>query len=227
MLKRFRSKKPSGAFSAFQHKTASLKELAVHGLNLAASPENLYGILVSKRFDPAFREEIMVAIATLNACKYCNYAHHDFALQAGVSKEELAQLEGIAPEDFDEEKFLAISYARELANRNFSGVTPELIKKMKNKYTIEERGDIQTAARIIMLFSMICNTSDAFLSRLRGEPAEDSNALDEAVVASLFFGSILPVVGMYLSITRRQNPIKTLSDFLNFSESYAERGNAV
>ena len=73
----------------------------------------------------------------------------------------------------------------------------------------------------------IRDRSDAFLSRLRGEPAEDSNALDEAVVASLFFGSILPVVGMYLSITRRQNPIKTLSDFLNFSESYAERGNAV
>ena len=223
MLERFRTRRSVGAFSGFKHKTASLKELAVHALNIAASPGNLYGILVSKRFDPAFREEIMVAIATLNACKYCNYAHHDFALQAGVSKEDLAQLEGISPESFDEKKFLAITYARELANRNFSGVTPELVKQLKENYSVQERGDIQTTARIIMLFSMICNTSDAFVSRLRGEPAEDSHVLDEAVVATMFFAGILPVVGLYLSVSRGQNPIDTLSDFINFSESYSER----
>ena len=223
MLERFRTRRSVGAFSGFKHKTASLKELVVHALNIAASPGNLYGILVSKRFDPAFREEIMVAIATLNACKYCNYAHHDFALQAGVSKEDLAQLEGISPESFDEKKFLAITYARELANRNFSGVTPELVKQLKENYSVQERGDIQTTARIIMLFSMICNTSDAFVSRLRGEPAEDSHVLDEAVIATMFFAGILPVVGLYLSVSRGQNPVDTLSDFINFSESYSER----
>ncbi|PND54232.1 hypothetical protein CRM90_29080 [Mycobacterium sp. ENV421] len=223
MLELFRTRKASGPFSGFKHKTATLKELAVHGLNLAVSPSNLYGILISKRFDPAFREEIMVAIATLNACKYCNYAHHDFALQAGVSKEDLMQLEGVAPENFDEKKFLAITYARELANRNFTGLTPALVKQLKEEYTAQERGDIQTTARIIMLFSMICNTSDAFLSRLGGEPAEDSRTLDEAIVAALFFGGILPVVGLYLSVSRGQNPIETLSDFIHFSDNYTER----
>lgn len=34
MLELFRTRKASGPFFGFKHKTASLKELAVHGLNL-------------------------------------------------------------------------------------------------------------------------------------------------------------------------------------------------
>lgn len=212
----------SSLFGGFKKKTSNLKELAVHAANLIASPSNLYGILVSKRLDPVFREEIMVAISTLNACKYCNYAHHDFALQAGVTEEELAQLEGITPENFNAEKFLAITYVRELANSNFSGVDPDLLDKLKKAYSKVERGDIQTTARIIMLFSMICNTSDAFVERVKGKPVEGSKLFDELVVATAFFAGILPVVGLYIALLRGENPMNTLNDFIHFSDQYGQ-----
>ena len=210
----------AGAFSGFKHKTAPIKELAGHALHLAISPGNLYGILVAKRLDPVFREEIMVAVSTLNACKYCNYAHHDFALQAGVGADELAQLEGIEPENFDEKKFLAITYARELVNKKFGAITPELETELKKFYSREERSDIQTTTRIIMLFSLICNTSDAFLERLKGEPVEGSHPIDELIVASVFFGTILPSVGLYLALLRGESPLKTLKDFRGFASQY-------
>lgn len=212
----------SSLFGGFKKKTANLKGLATHAANLLVSPGNLYGILVSKRLDPVFREEIMVAISTLNACKYCNYAHHDFALQAGVPEEALAQLEGIAPENFDADKFLAITYARELANNNFSRIDPNLLEKLKQVYTKSERGDIHTTARIIMLFSMICNTSDAFVERVKGNPVEGSKLVDELVVATTFFAGILPVVGLYIALLRGENPMNTLGDFLNFSDQYGQ-----
>jgi len=165
---------------------------------------------------------LLTVFRHLNACKYCNYAHHDFALQAGVSKEELAQLEGIAPEKFDAEKFLAITYARELANKNFSDVDPKLLASFKKAYSKVERGDIQTTARIIMLFSMICNTSDAFVERVKGSPVEGSRLLDELIVAITFFGGILPVVGLYIALLRGENPINTLNDFIHFSDQYGQ-----
>lgn len=217
-----RKKKTDGGFAAFRQKTASLKQLVGHAAHLLGSPENLYGILVKKRLDPAFREEIMVAVATLNVCKYCNYAHHDFALQAGVSKADLAQLEGLEVENFDEKKFLALTYARELANKDFAELTPELLEQMRSEYSRKERADIQTATRIIMLFSLICNTSDAFVERLKGEPVAGSRALDELLVASLFFGGILPTVGIYMAALRGESPLSTLQDFRNFASRYGQ-----
>lgn len=207
-------------FSHFKQKTATLSTLAGHALHLMLAPNHLYGILVQKRLDPAFREEIMVAVATLNACKYCNYAHHDFALQAGVSKEDLAQLEGISIDEYDEIKFLAITYARELANRDFGEINQDLERKMKQEYSQIERGDIQTTARIIMLFSLLCNTADAFIERLSGDPVEGSPLIDEMVIAGSFFGFILPVVGIYLSVLRKESPLKTMKDFTRFSQQY-------
>lgn len=215
-----KEKKRKGYFGGFKQKTASVAELAGHMTHLLAAPTNLYGLLVTKRVDPAFREEIMVAVATLNACKYCNYAHHDFALQAGVSEDELAQLEGIEIEDYDSRKYLAITYARELANKDFGEISVDLEKAIKAEYTITERGDIQTTARIIMLFSLLCNTADAFLERVKGDPVEDSNLFDEVIIASSFFGAILPVVGVYLSILRKESPLETMKDFTQFSRKY-------
>ncbi len=211
----------------FKQKTATLNQLLGHGGHLLMAPGSLYGMLISKRIDPAFREEIMVAVATLNACKYCNFAHHDFALQAGVSKEDLAQLEGIDIAEYDERKFLAITYARELANKNFGEINKDLEVTFKSEYDITERSDIHTTARMIMLFSLLCNTADSFIERVQGEPVPDSKWLDEAIVAGSFFGVILPVVGLYLAILRRESPFNTMKDFMNFASNYQKKGAAV
>lgn len=205
------------------HRTGSVRELLGHALQLGLSAESMIDVFVTRRMDPTLREEVMVAVATLNACKYCSYAHHDFALNAGVSNAELAQLEGIEEEHFDERKFLAIAYARELVAKDFGRLSPRLEREAKAAYSMKERANIQTAARFMMLSSLLCNTADAFVERLGGDSNPESRLRDELPIAGLFFGAIAPVVGLCLAAQRRESPRRTFLDFRRFARSYQSK----
>ncbi len=79
---------------------------------LARRAPDLKAIWLDGRLDPAFREEIMVAVAAANNCRQCSFAHREWALAEGLPADELAALEGMRAESFDPRKWAAIAWAQ-------------------------------------------------------------------------------------------------------------------
>ena len=63
----------------------STREFAGLTAGLLRQAPDLKAIWIGGRLEPAFREEIMVAVAAANNCRQCSFAHREWALAEGLS----------------------------------------------------------------------------------------------------------------------------------------------
>ena len=98
-----------------QKPIVGLREFARSTAALARQAPDLRAIWFEDRLDPAFREELMVAVAGANNCRQCSFAHREWALAEGLPEDELAALEGQEPETFEPRKWAAIAWAEAAA----------------------------------------------------------------------------------------------------------------
>jgi AhpD family alkylhydroperoxidase len=189
------SDKPTAAgFSAFRKRTITAREFAKAMGSIAANSPTMYKVWVKKELDPGFREELMLAVAKLNGCMYCSWAHHEWASIDGIPEEELAQIEQMDPAHFDRKKWLAISYVRELVSSRFAPVSVDLEKKMRQHYSDTEITEIQLVAKVMDAANLGANTFEAMRWRLRGTPVKGSRLFDEVMLSAAFFCIVPPVV---------------------------------
>lgn len=212
-------------FGLFRKRIYTIGQIVSDAGSLAPELPSLARIWMGRGMDPAFREEIMVAVARVNDCRYCSFAHHEWALHAGLPAEELAQVEGMAPEDFDPARWIAVQYARAFTLSRSGGVSTELAEKLGEHYSKEEIADIERVVRAMTIANLTGNTVDALLSRLRGEAAEGSRVLDEVFVTTIFM-AVAPFVAVMLAAWRRQSPLALLRDFQNFSRSFEDENSS-
>jgi AhpD family alkylhydroperoxidase len=154
-----------------------LREVVIHAAGLPSAFRN-------QTVDPAFRERILLAVTSVNQCRYCAWMHTDLALSAGMSREEVSALLGQKAEQVPELELTAVRYAVHYAESN---ARPG---KDKTQELYETYGDATAAAienyiRLIFFANLSGNTFDAFISRLRGKADPESSAIFEAVFASL------------------------------------------
>jgi AhpD family alkylhydroperoxidase len=203
-------------FGAFRKKTYTLGNFFTEARAVRSHRRLIRGLWTMDAIDPAFREAIMVAVARVNGCRYCSFAHHEWALHVGLPTDELAQIEGLDPAQFDPKKWLAIEYARALAAEDFGPVSPLLERKMRDAYTEEEREHIEVVARVMTFSNRSANTFDALLSRFKGVPAAGSRVLDELLI-SFFVLLVVPVVAARMAMWRKVSPLRILREFRKFS----------
>lgn len=206
--------KPKSAFGGFRKRTITTRELIGSTVSLTPSVGMIYRVWLKHEIDPGFREELMLAVSELNHCRYCTWAHHEWAQMVGVSDEELAHVEQMDPSGFDRRKWLAISYVRALVTAKFGRVDKELVREMNAKYSPMEIKEIEIVARIMDIGNRAANTWDAFLSRLRGGPVADSHILDELVMSGAFLATA-PIVVMYLAQTSKRPMKETLRSVID------------
>lgn len=157
---------------------------------------NFIKSIYKKRINAAFREKLMVAASAVLDCKYCSWLHTEIALSKGVGKEEIKKILGKEIGKFSEDEAVALIFAQHYSER---GGRPE--KKAEErfyKYYGEEKArDILNYIRAIYFGNLAGNTVDAFLSRIKGKPAEGGNIWNELIVfliLSPYFFVILPIV---------------------------------
>lgn len=92
--------------------TTTLPALLRDAATLARRTPDAHAIWVAGRVDPKLREQVMLAVAHANACRWCTLAHRQWALAEGVSDAELAALEGQHAEEFDRRTWAAVAWAR-------------------------------------------------------------------------------------------------------------------
>ncbi len=147
----------------------------------------LWAIWIRGRLPRALREQIIVAVAKVNACRMCEHAHTRMALEAGVSDAELAALEDMNPSAFDRRTWLAIAHARERTRANFAPVADDASQEALNEaLSAQTRSDVEDVARVMTVANRIANTLNALPDRWHGKPVPESRIFDELVINFLF-----------------------------------------
>jgi AhpD family alkylhydroperoxidase len=135
----------------------------------------------------ALREQIIVAVAKVNACGMCEHAHTRMALEAGVSDAELAALENMDETAFDRRTWLAIAHARERTKAKFApAVEAASQEALGQALGAQARSDVEDVARVMTVANRIANTLNALPDRWRGKPVPESRIFDELVINFLF-----------------------------------------
>ena len=114
---------------------------------------------------PAFQERLMLAVISVEGCRYCSYFHARLALKGGISLEEIGRLLSGELEDCPQEEALAVLYAQHWAE---SGARPdtEAVEKLEKTYGTEKADAIHLMLRMIRMGNLMGNTWDYFLYRI-------------------------------------------------------------
>ena len=75
----------------------------------------------------------------------------------------------------------AVVYVRALVSSDWQDAPRELRQRMQELFTGQEIKDIESMAQFMDLGNRIGNTADAFSSRRKGQPIENSSRLSEIV----------------------------------------------
>jgi hypothetical protein len=184
---------------------------------------DLKAIWLDERFDPLFREELMLAVAGADSSRQCSYAHREWALAEGLSDAELAALEGRDEAAFDARKWAAIAWAMATARSDFNGV-PEVIEaNFRQHFSPQEQADIDLITRSMYWLNEISNSVDAAWSRLKGKPVSGSRVLGE-LPAVVLYGLGVPILFIMLGVMRRRRPIKIMRGMGPFFRQYRVPG---
>lgn len=204
-------------FAAFRKRAYTLPQLGTQLRTLVARRRDISAIWQG-RIDPALREQIMIAVARVNGCRYCAFVHTRFAELEGVSDDELARLDGLDPAAFDRDEWLAIAYATALAEADFGSVDDELGSEIERRSGPQRSADIESVALAMTLANRTANTLDAFRSRLSGSPDPEGRAFDEAVISAVLIATgPLTVIG--LSIPLRMSPIRFVREIIRLQQT--------
>jgi AhpD family alkylhydroperoxidase len=214
---------PASPFGGFRKKTMTATEFVRGAASLVPDAPTIYKVWGKHELDAGFREELMLAVSKLNDCKYCSWGHYEWAHIAGVSEEELAQIEQLDPASFDRKKWLAISYVRALVTAGFGAVSADLVNEMRANYTDTEIKEIELVAKVMDIANRGANTWDSMLSRLRGRPAADSRLIDEAVLSAAFLATAPVVVAILARGAKRpfREMARSLMDYTRRAEAQA------
>ena len=148
---------------------------------------DLWAIWIRGRLPRALREQIIVAVAQVNACRMCEHAHTRMALEAGVSDAELAALENMDESAFNRRDWLAIAHARERTQAKFAPVLEEASQEgLSEALGTQALRDVEAVARVMTVANRIANTLNALSDRWRGRPVPESRLFDELVINVVF-----------------------------------------
>jgi hypothetical protein len=171
------------------------------------------------RLDPVVREQVMVAVAEVNRCRYCAFVHTEWQRQVERTQAGSAG-EPPALGTEAEQAQLATEFGAARAAVEFEGSVA--LDPRFDGLGERERDDVETVARAMTVANRVGNTVDALLARLRGDPVEGSRLANELAIALLFAGAA-PWVAALLAYWRRQDPLSLLRDFRRFSAAFESK----
>ena len=121
--------------------------------------------LIRGSISPAFRERLMMAVTSVNACRYCAYFHAQVALTSGISRAEIEQILGGVFTRAPERELPALLYAQHWAETN-AQPDPAARAKLIATYGDDTARTIEYVLRMIRVGNLLGNTFDYILYRL-------------------------------------------------------------
>jgi AhpD family alkylhydroperoxidase len=148
-----------------KRKYESLKELFTDLCFTIRNSSQLRKVKSKGLISTAFQERLMLAVISVENCRYCSYFHSKLSLKNGITQEEIGQLLSGDFHGCPEEEALAVLYAQHWAESN-TRPDPESVEKLKETYGSEKAEAINIMLRTIRLGSLSGNTLDYLLYRI-------------------------------------------------------------
>lgn len=114
-----------------------------------------------------FRERLMLAVTSVNECRYCSYVHARSALREGVKADEVEALLCGSVEGCPVEEGTALLYAIHFSEER-GRPDGEARERVVSAYGPERAAAIERALRMIYAGNMLGNTVDWLMHRLTG-----------------------------------------------------------
>ena len=172
---------PSGA--PFRKRTFSLPLYAQSLAALMTAGPVLARALIRPRISRALREQVMLAVTSVNDCRYCDWGHTALALRSGVDLAALRQTLGSGSLSTDSTPGeVAIWYAQHVASQQ-GDADPGAERALAAAWTPAERAEIKAYITAITFGNLVGNSADAWLARLRKVPVEGGHPVGEAIAA--------------------------------------------
>jgi AhpD family alkylhydroperoxidase len=125
-----------------------------------------------------FIERIMLAVTEVNGCEMCSYAHTNWALEAGISEEEIRQLLTGSADGTPSDELPAILFAQHYADKK-GHPDKAAWERVTQVYGMDKALGILGAVREIMIGNIYGAAAGAFSSRLKGKAYKNGGFFKE------------------------------------------------
>jgi len=167
---------------------------------LFSNTGNIVAAMRNKKLGKVFMEKVMTVVTAVNGCTYCTWFHAKQAVSSGISETEVKNMLNLQFEaDASDFEVLALLYAQHYAETN-RNPDEKMTKKLFDFYGEKTAKHIFLMIRMIFFGNLSGNTFDAFLSRLKGKKAKNSNVLFETlffIVNAPFMLPLMPATKKY------------------------------
>jgi len=166
----------------FRKKIFTFQDYLKHQLRVFIDLPALISAMRTRRVSKSLEEKIMLATTGVNGCKFCSRYHVRAALKEGIAQKEINEiLKMDFNEDIDESESTAILFAQHYAETD-GNPEKESLERVHQIYGMEKAVDILLFLRLIYFGNLMGNTYEAFLSRLKGNKAQNSYILSEFII---------------------------------------------
>lgn len=169
--------------TTFGKRTFTLPLLARSTLAALRSAPTLVKALARPTTSPALREKVMLAVTSVNDCRYCSWVHTGLALENGVDLSELQHvLDTQHFGDLSEKEAVAVLFGKHFADTSRQP-SKDAESALQRAWSDTERAEIMAYIHAIYFANLSGNSADAWLARLRGVPVENGHPVAEALAA--------------------------------------------
>lgn len=148
-----------------------------------------------KLISSQFAERIMLAVTEVNGCEACSYAHTKFALEEGMSPEEIGAILSGETESIPENELVGVLFAQHYTDENGSA-SEESWQRLVNEYGQEKALVILATARTMNAANIYGIAISAISDRFKGKPSGKTGLFYEI--------SIILLVLLYLPLAMIQ-----------------------
>jgi AhpD family alkylhydroperoxidase len=178
----------------FSRKIYTAKSLVKDAMYLLGKSPEIKAAFHDQDISRAFMEKIFIVVTAVNGCVYCTWFHVKQAISSGISSEELKNILDLQFQaEADDFEVTALLYAQHYAETDRQPDT-EMIHRLLDFYGEKTAEHINLIIRVIYFGNLLGNTFDAFISRLKGHKAPNSNVFFEAIFFILSAPVLLPLI---------------------------------
>jgi len=134
-------------------------------ISLLAKREKIREMMREGQISPAFRERLMLAVTSVNQCRYCLHAHARQALVQGISEVEIQELSLGTFDQSPRDEIPALLYAQHWADSD-GNVDPEARERLISTYGSQRTQAIEMSLELIQMGNLLGNTFDYLLYRI-------------------------------------------------------------
>jgi AhpD family alkylhydroperoxidase len=174
----------------YRHRFGASEFLLIVTQGIAASAR----LIANRSVDEDAMERLRLTVTEVNGCDVCSYVHARMALRQGMDAEQVSALLGGREAEVPAAEGTAMLFAQHYAYQN-GRPDREAWDALVSAYGKREAQAMVAAIQQMMLGNVTGLPMSAFLSRLRGEPYDNSPLAYElaGLVATLLVPLCLPL----------------------------------